>query len=181
MWNKELHDKLVPLGLTQSQFDPTLYFKLINDKLVGAILIHVDDLAIVGENDFVGGMSTCLGRHFKISANKDLHHFLSLCITRDIPGCLVYLSQSHYIKNLSSLFKMKDCAWVQTPTDVHFKDLRLRTPHEPPSPGPDSQLIGSLLWVAQCTRPDISFAVSLNFSETHQSLTGKPLSGSSNT
>lgn len=161
MWNKELHDELVSLGLTQSQFDPTLYFKLVKEKLVGAISIHVDDLAIVGEDDFVDGMGTRLGKRFKVSANDELHHFLSLRITRDIPGRLVYLSQSHYINNLSKLFKMTDCARVQTPTDVYFKDLHLKTSHESPSPGPYSQLIGSLLWVAQCTRPDISFAVSL--------------------
>lgn len=151
MWNKELHDELVSLGLTQSQLDPTLYFKLVKDKLVGPISIHVDDLAIVGEDDFVDGMCVCLGKRFKVSANDELHHFLSLSITRDIPGRLAYLSQSHYIENLSNLFKMKDCARVQTPTDVHFKDLRLKTSPESPSTGPYSQLIGSLLWVAQCT------------------------------
>jgi hypothetical protein len=30
---------------------------------------------------------------------------------------------------------------------------------EDQSPGPYGQLIGSLLWIAQCTRPDVSFAV----------------------
>jgi hypothetical protein len=48
---------------------------------------------------------------------------------------------------------------VSTPTNSYFKNLTHRTPSNPVSPCPYPQLIGSLLWVSQCTRPDISFAV----------------------
>lgn len=160
MWNKELHDALISLSLVQSQFDPTLYFKIKDGKLIGAISIHVDDLAIVGEDAFVDDVSLQLSQRFTVSADHDLHHFLSLRITRDIPGRLVFLSQTHYIDQLQETFKMKDCLPVKTPTDINFKDLRAKTQAEDPSPGPYPQLIGSLLWVAQCTRADVSFAVS---------------------
>ena len=52
-WNKELHIALVRLGLTQSKYDPTLYFKISGGELIGALTTHVDDLAIVGTSDFV--------------------------------------------------------------------------------------------------------------------------------
>lgn len=126
---------------------------------MGAISIHVDDLAIVGENAFVEDIIPKLSHRFKVSANEDLHHFLSLRITRDFTNRLVYLSQAHCIDQLSNNFVISDLRPVKTPTDANFKDLKSRTPEEDPSPGPYPQLIGSLLWVAQCTRPDISFAV----------------------
>jgi hypothetical protein len=46
-----------------------------------------------------------------------------------------------------------------TPTDSAFKDLARRKPSKPESSGPYQQIVGSLLWAAQCNRPDISFAV----------------------
>lgn len=160
MGNKELHKALISLSLVQSQFDPTPYFKIKNKKLIGAIYIHVADLAIVGEDSFVDDISLELGKQFKVSANHELHHFLSLCITRDFPARLVFLSQTHYIEQLELTLKMKNCLSVETPTDLHFKDLCTRAFTEEPSHGPYPQLIGSLLWMAQCTRRDISFAVS---------------------
>lgn len=49
-WNQALHNLLINLGLVQSKFDPTLYFMLRGDRLVCAIAVHVDDLAVVGED-----------------------------------------------------------------------------------------------------------------------------------
>jgi hypothetical protein len=158
-WNNELHRALLDLGLKNSAYDPTLYFNLVNGKLVGALTTHVDDLAIVGEPVFVDNLISSLGSKFKIGADEDLHHFLSLKISRDIPNNLVYLNQSHYIDELCDRFLNGSHLPVSTPTDSNFKNLRRKQECDPPSSGPYNQIIGSLLWVSQCTRPDVSFAV----------------------
>jgi hypothetical protein len=157
-WNSALHKALTELGLTNSKYDPTLYFKVQNKQLVGALTTHVDDLAIVGDPDFVTSLIKSLGNKFDIGADSDLHHFLSLKITRDRQQRLVYLNQSHYIEEIQERF-LTNAVPVLTPTDSNFKLLRRHTTSDPPSSGPYNQLIGSLLWVSQCTRPDISFAV----------------------
>ncbi|PLW30300.1 hypothetical protein PCANC_25459 [Puccinia coronata f. sp. avenae] len=113
-WNIKLHKALLDLGLTNSAYDPTLYFKLESGKLIGAITTHVDNLAIVGEPYFVDSIISSVGKQFTI---------------------------------------------VSTPTDSYFKNLTHRTSSDPSSPGPYPQIIGSLLWISQCTRPDIAFAV----------------------
>ncbi|KAI7946746.1 hypothetical protein MJO29_011273 [Puccinia striiformis f. sp. tritici] len=158
-WNSELHQSLLHLGVQQSRYDPTLYFKLSGKKLVGAITVHVDDLTVVGEDSFVGPIIYALGKRFRIGADEELHHFLSIKITRDIKNSLLYMSQAHYIEELIPCFLGESHTSTPTPTSSYFKDLAKKSPEEHPSPGPYSQLIGSLLWVAQCTRPDISFAV----------------------
>jgi hypothetical protein len=48
---------------------------------------------------------------------------------------------------------------VSTPADSAFKDLKQRADDDIQSSGTYPQLIGSLLWVSQCTRPDILFVV----------------------
>jgi hypothetical protein len=119
----------------------------------------VDDLTIVGEPTYVDSLIKSLGALFTIGADEELHHFLSIKITRDIENRLLFMSQCHYIEDLIPRFLPNGPTSVSTPTDSGFKNLRRRQPNEQPSPGPYNQIIGSLLWVAQCTRPDVSFAV----------------------
>lgn len=158
-WNKELHDALISLGLSHSKYDPTLYFRTRNNQLIGAISTHVDDLSVVGEPTFVSDIISELGKRFTIGADEELHHFLSMEISRDIDNHFIFLSQSHYISDVNGRFRNGNHVPCRTPTDSSFKDLSPRLPHEASSPGPYSQLIGSLLWISQCTRPDIAFPV----------------------
>jgi hypothetical protein len=160
-WNIELHKALMSLGLSNSKYDPTLYFKIGNNRLVGALTTHVDDLAIVGKPGFVDPLIASLKTKFKVGADEELHHFLSIKITRDIPNSLLFMNQSHYIDKIGTRFLDKKSSTVtfNTPTNSHFKDLCCRLATDPKLSGLYNQLIGSLLWVSQCTRPDISFAV----------------------
>jgi hypothetical protein len=139
-------------------FSP-LYFCVVNNQLSGAVTTHVDDLAVVGEPSFVDSLISALGKVFKIGADEDLHHFLSIKIDRDIPNKHVFLSQSHYINDLQDRFVKDAHVSALTPTNFSFKDLVPRLPEEPTSSGPYPQLVGALLWAAQCARPDISFSV----------------------
>jgi hypothetical protein len=125
----------------------------------GGLTVHVDDLAVVGEDSFVDSIISSLGAKFKIGADKDLHHFLSIKLTCDHDNKFLYMSQSHYIDDMVSRFLNGTHTATRAPTSSIFKDLVKRTTNEDPSPGPYSQLIGSLLWISQCTRPDVSFAV----------------------
>ncbi|PLW16428.1 hypothetical protein PCANC_18978 [Puccinia coronata f. sp. avenae] len=159
-WNLELHSALLSCGLTQSSFDPTLYFSLHKHKLRGTVAVHVNDLAVAGEPEFVDTLISKLSKQFTIGADQDLHHFLSLKVYRDVDGQLVYLSQAHYIDDMQQRFLGNSFVSVSTPTDANFRLLVPRKSEEPESSGLYNQLVGSLLWAAQCTRPDISFAVS---------------------
>lgn len=159
LWNKALHKVLVDTGLTQSSHDPTLYFRLAERKLVGAVTVHVDDMCIVGELAFVTEITASISSKFEVSSNEELHHFLSMSITRDLSTRKVFLCQQHYILDLVKTYLNGVHTPVRTPTSKSFKDLHPRLSHEASSPGPYASLVGALLWVAQCTRPDISFAV----------------------
>jgi ATP-binding cassette subfamily B (MDR/TAP) protein 1 len=100
-----------------------------------------------------------MGKCFKIGADNKLNHFISLKITRDLGNKLVYLSQAHYIEDIHQRFLEGDEISVSTPANSSFKDLCQSKPDKDPATGPYPQLIGCLLWLAQCTQPNISFVV----------------------
>lgn len=68
------------------------------------------------------------------------------------------LNQAHYIDELVDCFEPSKSRSEKTPTDDEFK-LLVPDDSGVPFDKPYSGLIGGLLWLAQCTRPDIAFAV----------------------
>lgn len=78
---KALHTLLVNVGLVQSQYDPTLYYKIQDGKLVCAAAVHVDDLAIIGEECLIQPLMDSLENKYKIGQREEIHHFLSLNIS----------------------------------------------------------------------------------------------------
>lgn len=70
-WNSELHTILISHGLSQSTHDPTLYYLHKNEKLVGLLTVHVDDIAVVGEPSFVTSTINCVSSKFKISSMRN--------------------------------------------------------------------------------------------------------------
>ena len=70
----------------------------------------------------------------------------------------VTLVQSHYVKKVLSSFRYSDCIPISTPYDpcvLLRKNYKIARDHLR-----YSQIIGSLMYLASATRPDISFAVS---------------------
>lgn len=82
-----------------------------------------------------------------------------MSITRDLCTCTVFILQEHYIRDLVTRYLDGSSRHVHTPTSKTFKDLCPRGASDVPSSGPYSSLVGALLWVAQCTCPDVLFAV----------------------
>ena len=81
---------------------------------------------------------------------------LGMKISRKFDG--IVLSQSHYIKKVLEKFKKYDDSPMRTTIDVNL--------HLTKNKGQDisqleySRIIGSLMYIMNCTRPDIVYSVS---------------------
>jgi hypothetical protein len=81
---------------------------------------------------------------------------LGINISRTFDGLI--LSQSHYIKKVLEKFRRYDDILVRTPVDVNL--------HLTKNKGNDisqleySRIIGSVMYIMNCTRPDIAYSVS---------------------
>ena len=79
-----------------------------------------------------------------------------------ISSTLIYLSQRREINDLLDRFAMIDCNPARTPMEVNFANEVHAANIDPTEEQPVFEfpsLIGSLLWIARMTRPDIIFPV----------------------
>lgn len=158
-WNVQLYTALLSFGLTVLSHVPSMYFRLKDGELDGMLVVHVDDLGFMGTSDFMVMVEEKLKLTFEISSNSDLDFFLSLKVDCNVSTQTVMVSQAAYIDQLCSAFLGDDVQGVKMPCDADFKLLAAAGPDGKRTGHPYASLIGGLLWVALCTRPDIAFAV----------------------
>jgi hypothetical protein len=97
-----------------------------------------------------------LSQHFDMKDLREADVILNIKLIKDESG--ITLEQSHYVENILSHFGYSGCKPSPTPYDTSLKLRKNR------GKGTDhliySQIIGSLMYLAGATRPDISFATS---------------------
>ena len=155
-WNNELVNILVTkLGFTQVPSEPCLFKKKTKVGPV-FIIIWVDDLLIAGKRT---ALSVVVGTLKRLLPMKDLGFpsiFTGVRI-RKIEGGL-FLDQALFTQQALRSFNMQDAKSQDTPAS----SLRLQAEGSIPLEEnvPYRSAVGSLLWLALNTRPDIAFAVS---------------------
>lgn len=162
MWNQKLTNELKKLGLAQSKFDPCIYHQYIEGKII-IVAIYVDDMLFFSNDSKL--MTETKEKLKSVFLMKDLgkaSSFLGIHLERS-DDC-IYISQEKYIRDLLQKFNMNECNPVSTPMDINeklSKDMGPKTESEKNEMKdiPYLELIGSLLFIANITRPDISYSV----------------------
>jgi hypothetical protein len=119
--------------------------------------MYVNDILIFGTSlDVINEVKTFLCQSFDMKDMCETDVILNIKLIKGENG--ITLTQSHYVEKVLSRFGYKDSKPSPTPNDpslVLWKNKRI---------GGDqlrySQMIGSLMYLASATRPDISFDVS---------------------
>lgn len=164
IWNQKLDAVLKGFGLIQSKFDSCVYFK-ITGKCMIIVAVWVDDLLIFSNNKKLKNqVKLQLTRSFKMTDLGEAKSFLGLQLTRDRQSKKIWLSQQNYIEQILKRFNMDEANPVSTPMsngEKFSKTQEPRTERERDNMKkiPYQEAIGSLLFAAQISRPDITFAV----------------------
>jgi len=164
-WNKDINAKLHGMGFTKLQSEPCLYLYL--KKLdICIISLYVDDLVIAA--------SSLQTIQYVKDHLQQFYLMKDLGVIDEILGCKVIINhelecvtiqQSQYTSEIISKFLQLDDHIISTiPAD---SSLILSESHCPTTDDelqqmksiPYRQAVGSLLWLALGTRPDISYAV----------------------
>jgi hypothetical protein len=99
-----------------------------------------------------------LSEKFEITSGP-VDHFVGLEISRDRCKGLIHVSQQAYVKKILTRFRMGDCKPRSIPADP-CSHLEKQCSTFETQDYPYREAIGSLMFAAICTRPDISYAVS---------------------
>lgn len=156
MWNIKIHDVLTHSGFTQSKCEPCVYVKSTKNEFV-ILALYVDDFYVF-HNGCIEKVLSLLKQHFEIRHMGKLTNCLGMRVTSK-KGMTV-LDQSEYIRRLLAKFKMSDCKSVSTPLPVNCKLEKCESNCLNDNVYQYRQLLGSLMYLSVCTRPDISYACS---------------------
>lgn len=155
-WNTVLDEHLKSQGFIQSSADSCVYVRWRGSEKM-MIAVYVDDLIIMSDSDIqLNEMKDALCSRFKMSDLGPLHHCLGIVIERTENS--LKLNQKPYIQQLLRKYNMESCCPVSTPAASDAKLIK-----DDGSKSVDQNLyqsiVGSLLYAAVSTRPDIAEAV----------------------
>mgnify|MGYP002712310054 CR=1 FL=1 len=149
-WYKTISSYLMAIGFKRSVTDRCL-FKLDESLL----LLYVDDMIITGPDESkLTQIVEKLEKRFEITDLGQVHDYLGLRITETETS--FDLCQSVYIRKLLKEFNMEDCKVTNVPMSNLYQHNNEEEINESL---PIQKLLGSLIYIANRTRPDICFAV----------------------
>ena len=144
MFYLELKDKLEKLGMKTVSGDSALFTLHRNEKLIGLVCVHVDDLFMAGNKEFKELVNNKLMLQFKFS-KIEVKKFKYLgCEIQQMTNGDISLNQNDYTQKLS---------------DVIIPEGRRTDIVDEGGKNTIRKAVGELLWISLMTRPDLSFEV----------------------
>ncbi|CDO74006.1 hypothetical protein BN946_scf185043.g55 [Trametes cinnabarina] len=163
LWYRVICALMDEIGLTRSEYDPGVFY-LFAPGIAIIIAIHVDDCVLVtNSKQLMVALKKQLEQRYEIVDLGEVRWLLGYEIRRDRSKRTISLSQGAYIDTMLARFRMTDAHPVSVPLDPHTNLFNYTLDDDERAEmrnRPYAQLIGSLMYAAITTRPDISFATS---------------------
>ncbi|KAH9797006.1 hypothetical protein KPL71_005721 [Citrus sinensis] len=163
---------LINLYKGKSEHDHCVYFRRLPDGAFIYLLLYVDDMLIASKNrDEIERLKKQLASEFEMKDLGDAQRILGMEIRRDKKNESIWLTQKSYLKKVLERFGMDNKTKpVCTPLAPHFKLSSSSCPRSQKERDYMARVlyasvVGSLMYVMVCTRPDISQAVSMDCSQ----------------
>ena len=159
-WNKEFKEHMESANFKQSTADPCIFTKTEESGEIIIVAVYVDDLIIVTKtNEKMNEIKRNLTSRFKMKDLGKLHHCLGITVEYDESKRCLWLHQKPYISAMLEKFGLSQAKTVSTPANLNEKLKRDDGTSKLVDPTLYQSMVGSLLYAAITTRPDISQAV----------------------
>ena len=165
-WNIRFDEAIKRFDFSQNPDEPCVYKKVSGSAFVFLVL-YVDDILLMGNDvSVLQSVKIWLSKTFSMKDLGEATYILGIRIYRDRSKRLLGLSQSTYIDRVLKRFGMSESKKGYLPIKhgihlsksmcSHTEDERVRM-----SKIPYASAIGSIMYAMLCTRPDVSYALSV--------------------
>jgi len=155
MWNNKINETLLKLGFTRTKSEPCVYCKRDNKGNISCILaIYVDDIIISGKKNEINYVKSEIKNIFDLSDIGPVDFIIGIKFIKTKYGYIMH--QLQYLNKILEKFKIEEYNQISSLTYIQDEELRKRSF----DPKKYMQAVGSLLYLAMGTRPDILFATS---------------------
>ncbi|OWZ06002.1 LOW QUALITY PROTEIN: polyprotein [Phytophthora megakarya] len=159
-WNKTIHQVFTKNGFKSCGADQCVYVKCSKNGYV-----YLDDMIIAAKtSDEIREVKNTLKAVFKMIELGAAAFILGMEIDHDKEVGTLMIKQARYIGDVAERFGQRDAKRVDNPCAYNLKVSKTQ------SPGTDAEraemrskpyrsLIGRLLYITTCTRPDVAYVV----------------------
>ena len=156
-WHTKMKAELEAEGYNVSAADPGLFIKPGPEPVY--LLTYVDDMLTISKRTAVVEEAKAkIMSAFEARDMGEASTFLGMDIHRDRAARTIALTQNRLTRDLISKFGMEECKPLSVPLSPATKLTKNGEPLDTNIYG-YSQLVGSLMYLSVCTRPDIAQAV----------------------
>lgn len=166
VWNAKLNAALIQFGMVRSKADPCIYYKRTHEKII-IVAVYVDDILLLPNDEKLKfEIKAKLSSSFQMKDLGRCTSILGMNITRNRNEGTIAIDQANYIAEALERFGMQDCHAVSSPMDANVELSKEMSPsteaaQEAMKSIPYQEAVGSLMYAAQVSRPDICFALSV--------------------
>ncbi|CAI5977763.1 unnamed protein product [Closterium sp. NIES-65] len=161
-WHDTLRTTLAALGFAPSTADPSLFLRTDTSLPPFYILVYVDDL-VFATPDTAGlaHVKSELQKRHTCTDLGELRSYLGLQITRDRAQRTITLTQSHMVQQVLQRFDFTYSSPQATPLSTRHSLSALPSDESVEPSDPYPELVGCLMYLMTCTRPDLAYPLSI--------------------
>ncbi|CAI7916758.1 unnamed protein product [Closterium sp. NIES-54] len=141
-WHDTLRTTLAALGFVPSTADPSLFLRIDATLPPFYVLVYVDDLVFAtADTEALAHVKSELQKRHTCTDLGELTSYLGLQITRDRAQRTITLTQSHMVQQVLQRFGFTYSSPQSTPLPI--------------------EIVGCLMYLMTCTRPDLAYPLNL--------------------
>ncbi|CAI7892824.1 unnamed protein product, partial [Closterium sp. NIES-54] len=161
-WHDTLRTTLAALGFAPSTADSSLFLRIDTSLPPFYILVYVDDLVFAtADTAGLAHVKSELQKRHTCTDLGELRSYLGLQITRDRAQRTITLIQSHMVQQVLQRFDFTYSSPQATPLSTRHSLSALPSDESVEPSGPYPELVGCLMYLLTCTRPDLAYPLSI--------------------